>query len=84
MKGLLGKFYSMHGHTIDDYLRKEHVKKLIWKRYWPAMVFSSSPGTLLLLSHQRNLSRLATYSAYLAANEAMRNKLKGQLAYENE
>ena len=83
MKGLFGLLYSMYGHTIDDYLRKERVKKLIWKRYWPAMMLSSS-GTLFLLSHQRNLSRLATYSAYLAANEEAQNKLKGQLAYENE
>ena len=77
MKGLFGKLYSMHGHTIDDYLRKERAKKLnLWKRYWPAKAFIA-PGTLLLLSHQINLHRLATYSAYFAANEAALNNLKG-------
>lgn len=76
MKGLLGKLYSMHGHTIDDYLRKEHAKKLnLWKQYWPTKLLSGlSP--LILLSHQINLHRLATYSAYLAANEAALNTNK--------
>lgn len=69
MKGLLEKLYSMHRHTIDDYLRKERSKKLnLWKVYWPAKVFSN-PSTLLLLSHQVNLNRLSVYSAYLAAND---------------
>ena len=77
MKGLLEKLYSMNRHTIDDYLRKECSKKLnLWKVYWPAKVFSN-PSTLLLLSHQINLKRFATYSAYLAANEAALNNLKG-------
>ena len=83
MKGLLSKFYSMYGRTIDDYLCKERAKKLIWKRHWPAMMLRD-PGILILLSHQSHLSRLATYSAYLAANEEALNNLKGRLAYENE
>lgn len=80
MKGLFGELYSMYGHTIDDYLRKERAKKLIEnrckkyaKQYWSAMMLSD-PGMLLLLSHQTSLRRFVTYSAYLAANEAARNK----------